>query len=341
MSLHVQLTPEAQARLDSQRRNSTISSIIIAILVIVLIGLILALVLLPSIVKEIPVIVSYQGAAAPTENLEQKKAVPSMSRRPSAPSAAMSKVIAANTVSSLAVPVPDIDVTDISANFGTGDDFGDGWGGDGGGMGMGDGGGIVMFGKNLKVTSIGVVMDVSGSMAPHLASVVNEVNARAPGSPMILHPGCSVRPVTDSSKLKMLRVNAGKDQFRKSWYYYFDQITRSMTNDRQIFERTIPYSEVFDALRSRPETFFSQRADGKPAWGQSLSEVLTARELRNVEAIYWFADFQDEIDAEEAEKIVKALARRKQKLFLHASAKGNFLGAAVEKMALPTGGEQL
>jgi cell division protein FtsW len=36
MSLHAQLSPEAQARLDAQRRNSTISSIVISVLVIVL-----------------------------------------------------------------------------------------------------------------------------------------------------------------------------------------------------------------------------------------------------------------------------------------------------------------
>ncbi|MFM2171751.1 MAG: hypothetical protein RI957_1980, partial [Verrucomicrobiota bacterium] len=42
MSLHAQLSPEAQARLDAMKRNSTISSIIIAILSIVLIGLLLA-----------------------------------------------------------------------------------------------------------------------------------------------------------------------------------------------------------------------------------------------------------------------------------------------------------
>lgn len=49
----------------------------------------------------------------------------------------MAKVIAANTSSPTAVPVPEVDVPDPSTDFGNGDDFGDGWGsgGDGGGGG--------------------------------------------------------------------------------------------------------------------------------------------------------------------------------------------------------------
>lgn len=137
MSLHAQLSPEAHARLQAQRRTSTISSIVISILVIVLLCLILAFVLLPSWVKETPVIVSYQGTVTREENLEVKKLNTSVERKPSAPSSSMAKVIAADTVSPTAVPVPDIDITTPSTDFGSGDDFGDGWGsgGDGGGGG--------------------------------------------------------------------------------------------------------------------------------------------------------------------------------------------------------------
>ena len=137
MSLHAQLSPEAQARLQAQRRNSTISSVIISILVLVLICLILAFVLLDPFLKETPVIVSYQGTVTQEENLEVKKMNNSVERKPSAPSSSMAKVIAANTASPTAVPVPEVDVPDPSTDFGNGDDFGDGWGsgGDGGGGG--------------------------------------------------------------------------------------------------------------------------------------------------------------------------------------------------------------
>ncbi|BCX49920.1 hypothetical protein HAHE_38280 [Haloferula helveola] len=137
MSLHAQLSPEAQARLQAQRRASTVSSIVISLLVIVLIGLILAFIFLPPLLKETPQIVSYSSSVNDDQKLEAKKLTNSVERKPSAPSSSMAKVIAANTTSPTAVPVPEVDVPEPSTDFGDGDDFGDGWGsgGDGGGGG--------------------------------------------------------------------------------------------------------------------------------------------------------------------------------------------------------------
>jgi hypothetical protein len=137
MSLHAELSPEALARLKAQRRNSTISSVIISILVLVLIGLVFGFILLPGMFKETPTIVTYQGSQIDETKVEQKKLNNAVHRKPSAPSASQAKVIASSVASPVAVPVPDVDVPDPSVDFGDGDDFGDGWGsgGDGGGGG--------------------------------------------------------------------------------------------------------------------------------------------------------------------------------------------------------------
>lgn len=141
MSLHAQLSPEAQERLHAQQRNSTISSIIISILVVLLIGIILLWILLPPIFNDTPEIVSYQAGADENDKIEKREMTRAVERKPSAPSSSMAKVIAASTVSNTAIPVPDIDVPDPSTDFGDGDDFGDGWGnGDGNGGGNGFGG---------------------------------------------------------------------------------------------------------------------------------------------------------------------------------------------------------
>jgi hypothetical protein len=141
MSLHAQLSPEAQARLDAMKRNSTISSIIIAILSIVLIGLLLAFIFIQPFLKETPVIVTYSANVPAEEVLETKKVSTNSKQKPSAPSSSSAKVIAAATTSNVAIPVPEVDVPQPSTDFGNGDDFGDGWGsgGDGGGGGGGFG----------------------------------------------------------------------------------------------------------------------------------------------------------------------------------------------------------
>jgi hypothetical protein len=140
MSLHAQLSPEAQARLAAQKRTSTLTSLVIALLLMVLVGVILMIIAMASNVKIKTQMVSYNGAAESEDNLKQKKVQTQIERKPAAPSSSMSKVIAANTTSPTAIPVPEIDVPDPSTDFGDGNDFGDGWGdGDGSGNGGGFG----------------------------------------------------------------------------------------------------------------------------------------------------------------------------------------------------------
>ena len=97
MILHAQLSPEAQARLAAQQRMSTITSLVIALLLMVLVGLILWIIAMNLPSKNIPQLVSYNGTPEAEENLKQKKVQTKIERKPAAPSASMSKVIAANT----------------------------------------------------------------------------------------------------------------------------------------------------------------------------------------------------------------------------------------------------
>jgi hypothetical protein len=124
-----------------QRRATTITSLVIAVCFIILVGLILSLFLLQSVLKENPVIVTYQSDT-PEEKPEQPKKVQTkVARKPSAPPSAVTRVIAAQTLSPISIPVPD-QIPDVPAvSFGDGDDFGDGWG-DGFGEGAGGGGGF-------------------------------------------------------------------------------------------------------------------------------------------------------------------------------------------------------
>ncbi|MGE9268416.1 MAG: hypothetical protein ACQKBY_09990, partial [Verrucomicrobiales bacterium] len=136
MSLHAQLSPEAQARLAKQRRNSTISSIIIAILGMALIVVILLIISMKLMTPEVPTIVSYNAGIDDNQEVQTKKIQTATQRKPSAPSSSMAKVIASNSVSPTAVPVPDVNVPEPSTDFGDGNDFGSGWGnGDEGGGG--------------------------------------------------------------------------------------------------------------------------------------------------------------------------------------------------------------
>ncbi|MCP5532885.1 MAG: terpene cyclase/mutase family protein [Akkermansiaceae bacterium] len=145
MSLHAELSPEALERLHKQRRNSTISSIVIAALVITLICLVLGFFLLPALTKETPTIVTYQSNIDDSKELETKKVQTNVQRKPSSPSSSMAKVITAAAVSDVSIPVPEVDVPIPSMEFGDGDDFGSGWG-----NGDGEGGGFATIPPSMK-----------------------------------------------------------------------------------------------------------------------------------------------------------------------------------------------
>jgi len=103
-----------------------------------LIGLILGFFLLDTYIQEVPQIVTYQATSQEDQQPEERQIKTQIQRKPSSPSSAQAKVIAAAADSPTAVPVPDIEITEPSIDFGDDVDFGEGWS-DGAAMGGGGG----------------------------------------------------------------------------------------------------------------------------------------------------------------------------------------------------------
>ncbi|WP_411827394.1 vWA domain-containing protein [Luteolibacter sp. AS25] len=161
MSIHVQISEEAKARLRAQKRNSTISSFVVSILAIVIVGLALGVVLLPSIVKETPTIVTYKATTAPAEKPQEEKTKSKVQKKPTAPASSQVKVIATNSASAVSIPVPDVAIETEALDFGDGADFGGGWGDD---ISMDSGGGATFFQQEVKAERVAYVIDYSLSM---------------------------------------------------------------------------------------------------------------------------------------------------------------------------------
>ncbi|MEP2775817.1 MAG: prenyltransferase/squalene oxidase repeat-containing protein [Luteolibacter sp.] len=137
MSIHAHLSEESQRQLAAQKRNCTISSIVIAVLVIVLIALVLGIFLLPNIGKEEVSIVTYKSNVSNDDQVQEKKVQNQVQRKPTAPPNASVKVIASNTASAMSIPVPEVEIASPVAEFGDSEDFGSGWGDGGAGLGGG------------------------------------------------------------------------------------------------------------------------------------------------------------------------------------------------------------
>jgi hypothetical protein len=183
MSLHVQITQDVQAAMAAQKRNSTISSLIIAVLAVFLIGLVMFVIALAVEVKTSPEIISYSAGVEDAEELEKPETTTQVERKPAAPSSAMSKVIASSMTSATAIPVPTIVVDEPAVSFGNGDDFGEGWG-EGGGFGGGGGasGSASFFKQKVKAERICFVIDYSASMGGKRIALLKKELLRTVGA---------------------------------------------------------------------------------------------------------------------------------------------------------------
>jgi len=151
----------ARRALRHQQRTATLVSLITALLLMVLIALILAIILFAVGPEEKPTIVTYTGQPEVQEKIKRPTVKTEVQRKPAAPSMAMSRVMVANTESPTAIPVPEIEVEEISMDIGMGEDFGDGWDN---GDGFGSGGGATFFGQTVRAERIAYVIDFSSSM---------------------------------------------------------------------------------------------------------------------------------------------------------------------------------
>jgi len=160
MSIHVQLTDEAKAKYESQKRASTITSIIITILSITLLALCLSFFFLKALTVEVPTIVTYHSTSVQEEEVSKKKVTHQVQKKPAAASSNIAKVIASTSPTNVSIPVPDVNTPDPSPDFGDSADFGAGWGdGD-----AGFGGSVSFFGNKVKGKNICFVIDYSASM---------------------------------------------------------------------------------------------------------------------------------------------------------------------------------
>ena len=71
---------------------------------------------------------------------------------------------------------------------------------------------------------------------------------------------------------------------------------------------------------------------------QYAQTALLCKELREADAIYWFADFMDKVDEEVMKDVLRQLKSRKQKLYLHATVAGKSYEIVRDKLCLPSGG---
>jgi len=130
MSIHVNISEEAQAKLDREKKKSTVISIIVSLVSLCLLGTILAILAITIPQKEVETIISYQAPASDQETTDEPKVRVQQRQMPTPPAASAAVANVITTTSPTSVSIPDTNqMTNIeSPDFGSSDDFGMGFG---------------------------------------------------------------------------------------------------------------------------------------------------------------------------------------------------------------------
>lgn len=238
--------------------------------------------------------------------------------------------IVVNNPSELDIPALDIDVNVDSTSV-----YGRGGGGFGGGL-----AGVRemtitadLFGKQIQANKLGVILDVSFSTHDVLSSVIEEIEKGFPDALIVFAPGCAI----DGRKNELVPI---KDYGKTAAKYPGGSYVTAKFVNRLL--RRKDFEKIWERTRRRNAGFvvFSEIRGANGLSGCDVAMKYLAD--NGADVIYWFADFDDQIDNDLAEKAASYLRRNGCKLIIHDFKGGKGKGGNIkplQMMANKTGGE--
>lgn len=176
-------------------------------------------------------------------------------------------------------------------------------------------------------------------MTRYLPIVAKELDKVAHGSPLVLYFGCGLKTPPRGLEDKVRKVSDAR--FDKFWYWWegkedMGMVRKDYDKLRVPAGEPMPLDAVYQQMKNRPNTYFID-FNGITY----TSPALVCKEVMEADTIYWFSDFQDAVDVEHVKDIMRKLRGRKQKLYMHASVRGESFEIVRDELCLPLGGEVL
>ena len=193
-----------------------------------------------------------------------------------------------------------------------------------------------IFGKQVEASKLGVILDVSGSAHDFLMPAMKEIEKSFENSPTVLAMGCGMGKITrGASEIEVYGKLDADDEKKKHKSGYertsLGQLANAIAKIKGI-------EKFLESLKKRDDVYAIQGGD-------TLATSLGFEKLiaEGCDTIYWFADFQDVINAEVMSAVLKELKQKGIKVIAHDfTAKGTGQGwASATKAAEETGGDSI
>ncbi len=324
---HLKAYEEAQKlAVERARRRDKINSLFITLVMHIGVVVLLGLVVMAVPIAEPPKIQAVTAPSAEETMLEPDKVVKHVPRSPTSASNAMPDVLAAFNTSDVAVPTMKLDSTQPPADFGMymGPPMSFGMSGASGGEAM-------IFGMKVEGDKLGVILDVSGSMAEYLPLVIREVDRNFDNAPIVYINNALVRPGGSESIVQPVveeDVVPSRDGRATPYWFLWGDLPRKAP------QRSV--DRLINIFKTRPNTFLA--VGGHNRFTAAMDHLMSQK----IDALYVFSDFEDFVDEEIAEEYGQKLGRNKVKTYVQpAEQKTEYLGIVTNKIANRSKGRQM
>lgn len=194
----------------------------------------------------------------------------------------------------------------------------------------------MMFGQEMEGEVLGVILDVSGSMAEFLPMVVREVDKNFKDAPIVYVRNMVIR--SENSDIEQVRYIVPEEvipynkelKTRTPYWFLWHDLPRKAP--QRYVDRLI---EMF---KTRPNSFIT-------VGNWNSSRVMSAVDFlmeQEIDSLYIFSDFEDFVDEDIALTIGQKLGRRKIRTYVQPAEKTTeFLDIVTKKVANRTLGRQM
>ena len=326
---------ESKRIVEAGIRRDKLNSVVITVLlhVVIIVGLTLVATKVPPNVP--PQIVASAANEQQEETIENTK-MEKPTVTPTATNTAVADIVSVDATSSFSVSNMDVEIADVAVESGL--MFSPSMS-----MGMPTSSeSKMMFGQPMEGNVLGVILDVSGSMAEYLPAVVREVDKNFKDAPVVYVRNMLVRAGKESEN-EEIRLIIPEEV--KPYYEFEDQgRTRSpfwfLWNDlpRKAPQRYV--DRLIETYKTRPNQFISVGSD----WGHRgrVVEAVSFLLEQKVDSLYIFSDFEDFVDEDVAADLGSRLGRQKIRTYLQPAEKTTeFLDVMTKKVANKTLGRQM
>ncbi|MEO0453235.1 MAG: hypothetical protein AAFY98_03745 [Verrucomicrobiota bacterium] len=177
-----------------------------------------------------------------------------------------------------------------------------------------------IFGKSIEAKRLGVILDVSASTHKVISNVIKEIQKAFPDAILVFTPGCTlnptqgeITPLSDYDKV----ANKYRPKVAVKQQYHLTSFISKLNKKNPAFKELWKDAEK-DNLGYVAFIPLTQAKKGeKLVVLGGVSQAIDHLVENQVDTIYWFADYEDSISANQLAITSKLLRQKKVRLYMH------------------------